>query len=579
MKYRFKSLGFRIIALVMGFSAVIAVFVAVISYYISIRYLKENLRQSAYINLQLIGSEINTDLKTVLNFSSWLLLDSDVENYLTHISDYDNENVIEYRRMSMDIWHHLNNEYGLNASHDIINRFIVSDNDGRHFIHIARITDSSTSDILPNVMKMSSFDISGLTGGYSIAGFEHSPASPDSGNVVLPLFRPVRSSRSPVSIGWIYVEISSDVITKHIGNTNLNEDAELYITFNDDMTYRYEDGKYIRSTLPEGLVSYTLPVGDISLSLLPSAIELRRRSTDQFITIILILAFISVSGIIIYLLLRQMINVPVEALLSKLSKIGDGDFSRDPSIEWNNELGEIGRGINSLSDNVHALIDAKIEDERTRQLLEYRILQSQINPHFMYNTLNTIKWMATIQGIDGIADISTSLSRLLKNISKVEDNLIPLKDEKNLLDDYFTIMKYRYGGTIELIYDIDDESLLDCMINRFSLQPIVENSIFHGIEPTGTAGRIIIHIFDSPSDLLIDITDNGIGMDEATLERILSSDSSSSNDFFKDVGISNVSDRIRFTFGDEYGLTAESKQGEYTTIHFRIPKTYSSDWR
>ena len=269
-----------------------------------------------------------------------------------------------------------------------------------------------------------------------------------------------------------------------------------------------------------------------------------------------------------------MINKPVDALLLKLGNVGKGDFKRDEGIEWDNEFGEIGRGINDLADDVNKLINSKIEDERTRQALEYRILQSQINPHFMYNTLNTIKWMATIQGAEGIADMSTALSRLLKNVSKVSDNLIPLRDELALLDDYYTIMKYRYGGTVEMEYDIEDECLLDCMITRFSLQPIVENAIFHGIEPKGSAGRIDIHIYGDAGVLHIDVTDNGIGMDEGTLDRVLHGrDDNSPNDFFKDVGVANVANRIRFAFGDEYGLTASSEVGKYTTISIYLPIT------
>ena len=578
MKHRFKTLGFRIIVLVMSFSATIAVFVALISYYIAIQHLRENQRQSAYINLQLIGSEIYTDMTYALSFANWLMLDPDVEDYLTHIGQYSEEDVIKARKLSMDLWKHLNDEYRLSSSHEIINRFVVSDEDGSHFIHIGRITDSVINDIPSQIMESEGFREMSGSGNPSLSGFEMSPVTRVSGNEIIPMIRSVKSSKAPVVIGWVYVEIAADVITRHIEHIDLGTDTELYITFGSGRTYKYEDGSYLPTdSLPEGLITYDLPDGSMSLSLLPSASELRRRSTDQFITILFILVFIVLSGIVIYIMLRRMINVPVNALLSKLSKVGDGDFSRDPDIEWDNEFGTIGRNINDLADDVHELINAKIEDERTRQLLEYRILQSQINPHFMYNTLNTIKWMATIQGMDGISDIATSLSRLLKNVSKVEDNLIPLKDEKALLDDYFTIMKYRYGGTIELVYDIDDPALMDCMINRFSLQPIVENAIFHGIEPKGSAGRIVIHIYSEGDDMLIDVTDNGVGMSEEELSHILDSDSASKNDFFKEVGMANVSDRIRFTFGDEYALTVESEQGKYTTVHFRIPRRYPQD--
>lgn len=119
-------------------------------------------------------------------------------------------------------------------------------------------------------------------------------------------------------------------------------------------------------------------------------------------------------GILLMILMNRMITVPVSKLQTRMVRIAGGDFSRDPSVEWEHELGDIGRGINDLSENVSELMEKRLEDEKQKQDLEYKMLQSQINPHFLYNTLNSIKWMATIQGATGISEMTTSLSRLLK---------------------------------------------------------------------------------------------------------------------------------------------------------------------
>ena len=103
-------------------------------------------------------------------------------------------------------------------------------------------------------------------------------------------------------------------------------------------------------------------------------------------------------GILLMILMNRMITVPVSKLQTRMVRIAGGDFSRDPSVEWEHELGDIGRGINDLSENVSELMEKRLEDEKQKQDLEYKMLQSQINPHFLYNTLNSIKWMATIQG-------------------------------------------------------------------------------------------------------------------------------------------------------------------------------------
>ena len=109
-------------------------------------------------------------------------------------------------------------------------------------------------------------------------------------------------------------------------------------------------------------------------------------------------------GVVLMLLMNRMITVPVSRLQTRMVRIAGGDFSRDPSVEWEHELGDIGRGINDLSENVSELMEKRLEDEKQKQDLEYKMLQSQINPHFLYNTLNSIKWMATIQGATGISE-------------------------------------------------------------------------------------------------------------------------------------------------------------------------------
>ena len=203
------------------------------------------------------------------------------------------------------------------------------------------------------------------------------------------------------------------------------------------------------------------------------------------------------------------------------------------------------------------------------------MLQSQINPHFLYNTLNSIKWMATIQGANGISEMTTSLSRLLKSISKGTSLLIDIREELSLLENYFTIQSYRYGGTISMDIQVDEESLYNSEIIKFTLQPLVENAIFHGIEPKGSAGHIQIHvgyeIADATDRIRIDVTDDGVGMTAEKSAQILSSNDDSSADFFREIGVSNVHKRLQYQFGTEYGITIESKEGEYTTMSIHIP--------
>ena len=196
-------------------------------------------------------------------------------------------------------------------------------------------------------------------------------------------------------------------------------------------------------------------------------------------------------GFFISFLLGRIINRPVRRLRKKIRVISESDFSRDPGIEWDDELGDIGRGINEMSLKIVSLLENRLADEREKRDLEYRMLQSQINPHFLYNTLNSIKWMATIQNATGIAEMTTALSRLMKNVIKGSRTVVSLREELALLDDYFLIQQYRYGGAIVYEKKVGEE-FLSVPIPCFTMQPLMENSIFHGIEPKGGSGRITL---------------------------------------------------------------------------------------
>ena len=566
------SIKKTVVMTVIIFSSAIALLVSVLSFGISAGYLRRSQRQSSYISLQLLGNEINTDLERITSCLDTIRFSAPVDNYLLRAKDFRGKMTPEFRQLSLDTWSSVNNSYNSNACHELIKRLIISTNDGSRYLQISKNPNESVPDFSKRIMSIEDFDYLSSSKVTSYKGLYNSPLTSSNDSLIVPVILNIYRPSSDEKTGFLYAEISTGFIEDHIPLMSLAPDSRLYFSFDGTGDYIYKDGSFEKTSLPAGLISYTLPGNkNISISLSPSKREFRLRLLPYLGITILVFFFIFILGIVLMLYLRRLINAPVDALLLKLKSTGSGDFERRADIEWNNEFGDIGRGINDLSENVKELIDSRLEDERERQELEYRMLQAQINPHFMYNTLNTIKWMASIQGADGIASISTSLSRLLKNISKGTESLISLRDELSLLEDYFAIMKYRYAGTIELDCKVDDPSLLDSRINRFSLQPPVENAIFHGIEPKGSRGSINVHVFREDDRLLIDIRDDGVGMDDETIKRVLMGEQDSKNDLFESVGIYNVNKRIKFSFGDEYGISIKSKVGEYTCVRITLP--------
>ncbi|NLU27475.1 MAG: histidine kinase, partial [Hungateiclostridium thermocellum] len=205
----------------------------------------------------------------------------------------------------------------------------------------------------------------------------------------------------------------------------------------------------------------------------------------------------------------------------------------------------------------------------------YRVLLNQINPHFVYNVLNSIKVMANIQKIEGIAEMASSLGTLLKEISKGSAEQITIRRELELLDKYIYLQKIRKCGLLTVEYDIPDESVKDYLIPRFTLQPLVENSIYHGLDKTGKMGIINISITSEQDEIIIAITDNGSGIPKEKIDEILSTESIDGEAMTK-VGIANVYKRIKLFHGCGK-LVIDSVVGESTTVTLRFPKVMQGD--
>jgi two-component system, sensor histidine kinase YesM len=293
----------------------------------------------------------------------------------------------------------------------------------------------------------------------------------------------------------------------------------------------------------------------------------------------LIPLFFIVTGSILILVglvlatVNRTVNKPIDRINRRVAIVAKGDFSHDPDIEWNNELGNIGRAVNNLSRDMETLIERRVEDEKAKKELEFRALQNQINPHFLYNTLGAIKWMAEIQKSPGIGEMVNALASLLRHAAQGTDRLVSLELELQLVREYCTIQRYRLANLFELEVDIEDPLLLGSRIVRFTLQPIVENAIMHGIEPKMEPGRIRISGQRlKPDTVRIEVEDDGVGIAASRLPDILhDSGDSGSGDSFNRIGLANVDSRLKLAFGEEYGLSVESEEGAYTRVSILLP--------
>ena len=249
------------------------------------------------------------------------------------------------------------------------------------------------------------------------------------------------------------------------------------------------------------------------------------------------------------------------------------------------ELRDLATAVSPEADRFIEVIDGAMASMRNLDLskrqAQYRALQNQINPHFLYNTLEGIRSEALIAGLDSLADMTEALAAFFRyTISKVE-NLVTVEEELENCRTYFKIQQYRFGNRLRMRVHIDpkdEPELLSCLIPKLTLQPILENSIIHGIELKLGEGHIDIDISRSQRRLLISVKDDGVGMDRKTLKQLnerLGSKEEELRDMTHEaqggIALTNVNNRIHLIFGDEYGMHVYSVEGEETTVELTIP--------
>lgn len=592
LKQRHLTIRYQILFLTFAFSLTIGILISAVSYYAYSSYLKENLIHSADTNLLFLADYIDNDLYNIDQLITYCQQNTDIGRFVESQTVNVHDKIAAYEALS---------DYCMNnASSDYLERVVIS-NLAESYIQVVPASNSSTIPIASELPKLDFYDtlLDKNYADYNI-GFMTDMFHPGKGNTIVPLLRPITYKFNSNLGGYIFIEISETLFADAMNNSYQEDLGELYLTLGTH-SYLYENGTFTPANTiytsendgtfvdgrPNARVNIITRTDGSEYYTVTEELSHENCYVTQMIPMeyiysglslfYLLIAFLFILLFFISILLNhflsRIINTPVQQIQSRLIQIADGDFSRDTSIEWEHELGDIGKGVNELAANIEALLETTLEDEKQKRDLEYKVLQSQINPHFLYNTLNSIKWMASIQGATGITEMTTALSRLLKSISKGTKLLIPVSEELSLLQDYFTIQQYRYGGTIAMQIVVDDDRLKDCQIIKFTLQPLVENAIFHGIEPKGLPGTITVHIFSvSKDDMQIDITDNGVGMSKEVMERLLSDNTVNTSDFFKELGVSNVHQRLQYEYGMEYGITIDSKLGEYTKMTIRIPK-------
>ena len=396
---------------------------------------------------------------------------------------------------------------------------------------------------------------------------------------------------------YIAIDFGFSEIAKYIEQVGVGRRGYCFITDrNGEIIYhpqqqmlfsglRSEDSELV-GRLPDGInilknVIYTVKTTDdgawriVGVSLTD---DLSGEAGKQIVISILIsfvcCVLITLLSLAVY---SKIVNTPVKSLIKAMKCFeNDADnFSFSGGEESVTELKTLSGSFEHMSVRIKNLMDKVRNEEIALRKTELKALQSQINPHFLYNTLDSIQWMCERGKTEEASKMVGALARLFRISISRGHELITIKDEINHVSNYLIIQSFRYKSQFTYSFDID-ESLEDYLCNKITLQPLVENAIYHGIDRLVDEGEIKITVKqaeDDENDILMTVADNGVGMTEEQCRKILSKERSDSSG----IGVKNVNDRLRIYFGEKYGLTIKSELDCGTEITVRLPKITKED--
>lgn len=259
---------------------------------------------------------------------------------------------------------------------------------------------------------------------------------------------------------------------------------------------------------------------------------------------------------------------PIRSMLDFCRKLSAGNLSIRIRDDHSDELSDLSGSMNHMADTIENLISRQKEQEKKKRELELQMLQYQLNPHFLFNTLNSLRFVAAMHKDQIVSDGIQALSSLLQNTLTNKNEYITIREELENLENYFSILRIRYAGSFEYSFHTEDEELLSCLVPKLILQPLAENSVMHGSSDDGSVMEILITCWEENECVIIELMDNGKGFEvtPAALEP---------HKDRKKIGVSNVNDRIQLNFGREYGLKIDSHPGMGTTCTLTLPVLYA----
>ena len=288
----------------------------------------------------------------------------------------------------------------------------------------------------------------------------------------------------------------------------------------------------------------------------------------------LFVVFVVASFLLVLVLINAFISSritnPIQQLEKMVNAIEAGELDQEVDIGGSYEIQHLGRSIGDMAHRIKELMEDIVAEHESKRKSEFDTLQSQINPHFLYNTLDIIVWMIENEQKQEAVKVVTAMARFFRISLSKGKSIIPVKDELEHVRNYLMIQQRRFKN--KFTYEIEaDKEVLNLASLKLMLQPLVENAIYHGMEFMDGDGEIHVKAWKEEEDLWLEIQDNGLGMTQERVKNLLSEKTHVSSKRGSGIGVKNVNERIRLYFGDDYGLVIESEPDEGTIIKIHLP--------
>ncbi|AGF58448.1 cache domain-containing sensor histidine kinase [Clostridium saccharoperbutylacetonicum] len=385
-------------------------------------------------------------------------------------------------------------------------------------------------------------------------------------DVKLDVIKDIIENSKPGTAGFIYImDSNKEIVYTPVNNVVYRIKNEWIDKINNEIIIKNINGENYQLTKIKS--EYT---GWETIGVFPESESLRVIEDIKYYSAIVAVLALIIAQILVIIFTRSIVN-PIKKLKKLMKKAQEGDLTVTFNAKYNDEIGELGGSFNTMVKEISNLINLVQVEEKKKRIAEMNVLQAQIKPHFMYNTLDTIRWMAEEHNEEDIIEIIEAFTNLLRiSLSKGKE-IISVNEELSHIKSYLTIQKIRYEDKLDYEIQVDD-NMLEYKLIKLILQPLVENAIYHGIKEKRGSGRILIKGEIKENTLIFAISDNGKGMEEELLNKInymLRNGNEKKNEI--GYGIFNVNERIKIIYGDEYGLQYESIYGEGTTVLLKHP--------